>query len=100
MNAIIDQICDEFESAWRNGHRGNIEPLLEQCAGDDRKALLYELVCLEIELLTTNGETPQASDYRGRFPEDRTIIDAAFAALGKSESTKPQLVHVRMRQPR
>jgi serine/threonine protein kinase len=93
VNAMIDQVCDAFERAWRDGRRERFETLLEQCPANDRKALLYQLVCLEIELRQTAGETPQVSDYHIRFPEDTSLIDAAFAAVVSLQSTKPPLVH-------
>lgn len=90
MKSLIERGCDEFERAWRDGRRESMEPLLEQCTGDERNKLLYKLVCLEIKLLTAEGKTPHPGDYHVRFPGETTIINAAFTATASSNGTSTE----------
>ena len=45
-----DQVCDEFESAWKAGQRPRIEDYLGSAAEPERGALLRELVALDADL--------------------------------------------------
>jgi hypothetical protein len=65
----IDQVCDRFEEAWLAGRRPRLEEYLLAVSEEGRPALLRELLPLEIAYRRQGGETPQLSDYQGRFPE-------------------------------
>lgn len=64
----MDQICDQFESAWQGGECLRIEDLLVGFEGRQRAELLLELVRVEVDLLRSAGQKPMLADYRDRFP--------------------------------
>src|SRR5262249_55457070 len=57
----VDEVCDRFEAACREGRWPRIEDYLDQCPDEARGALLHELVQLD--------EYYRREDYRKRFPE-------------------------------
>lgn len=65
----IDQLCDEFESAWLSGVAPQVEEFLGRVSENERPALLRELIALEIEHRQRRGETVAASELRKRFPD-------------------------------
>jgi eukaryotic-like serine/threonine-protein kinase len=79
LDRRIDAACDRFEAAWRAGERPRIEAALDDSDLAERPALLRELVALEIELRRGVGESPDRQDYRARFPDHGSVIDALFA---------------------
>lgn len=82
----INQLCDEFEIAWRRSPRPVIEDFLTRAAPDEQDELLRELIGLEAEFRRRTGERPVLDEYRQRFPNRERIIDAvdqqAFATIG------------------
>lgn len=75
---LIDEACDQFEAAMREGRQPRIEDFLEKFADLDRNALLQELIALEVELLGTKDHSAgldtkhshlSLSHYQHRFPE-------------------------------
>lgn len=75
---LIDEACDQFEAAMREGQQPRIEDFLAKFADLDRNALLQELIALEVELLGTKDhsaglETKYSQlsfgSYYQRFPE-------------------------------
>ncbi len=83
--AAADQICDAFESAWRSGHRPRLEDSVAALTGEQRTALLVELIPLDVEYRRRLGELPQPSEYLARFPDlDPIWLTALFAnSLGE-----------------
>jgi serine/threonine protein kinase len=73
----IISLCDRFEQAWKAGERPRIESFLNRV--DDPDALLTRLLLLELDLRREAGETPTPEDYRTRFADSSTVVDAAFA---------------------
>jgi WD40 repeat protein/tRNA A-37 threonylcarbamoyl transferase component Bud32 len=65
----IDEACDRFEAAWRAGALPRLEDFIAGWAGDERAALLRELVPLDADYRRQRGEPVALADYRGRFPE-------------------------------
>lgn len=55
FDLALDALCDEFESEWQAGQTPDIASYLGVVAESDRRALLLELVALDL-------------DYRGRSP--------------------------------
>ncbi|MDB5337598.1 MAG: hypothetical protein JWN70_3217 [Planctomycetaceae bacterium] len=81
---LIDQVCDRFEAAAREGRDPRIEDFLDSFPELNRLALLYELIGLELDLRRRTGETltldlqnPQGFfyGYYQRFPDAKTILD-------------------------
>jgi hypothetical protein len=65
----VDEACDRFEKAWKDGQGPRIEEYLAAVPEPDRVPLFRELLALEIELRCNAGETPTREEYRQRFPE-------------------------------
>src|SRR5947207_1990744 len=76
----LDQVCDRFETAWKNVGSGGMRPRLEDYVADvpepERSLLLHQLIFLEIDYRTLRGETPIAQEYGSRFPH----LSARFLA--------------------
>jgi serine/threonine-protein kinase len=77
----VDEACDRFEAAWKAGQRPRIEDHMARHAGPSRRALLRELLALELELRRRGGERPCRREYDGRFPGDTGVIDAVFGGV-------------------
>jgi predicted RNA-binding Zn-ribbon protein involved in translation (DUF1610 family) len=65
----IDQVCAQFEAAWKAGRKPRIESHLGKAQGVERACLWHELMLLDWDYRTRRGETPKASEYQTRFPE-------------------------------
>jgi len=65
----VDQVCNRFEAAWKAGPLPAIEPFLQGWSGGDRRALLCELVLLDVHYRQKQGQPCLAGDYQARFPE-------------------------------
>src|SRR5262245_15809871 len=83
----VDEACDRFEAAWKAGQRPQLEgylsdtpltPLLSGERGEERSALLRELIVVEVHYRRGNGETPVPAEYQRRFPDHAETIDAVF----------------------
>jgi len=84
ISGSIDQACDRFEAAWREGQRPRIEQYWGGFSGAARTELFVELLLMELELRRRAGEQPQLEEYRGRFPE----YDQQIEAMLGEESTR------------
>jgi eukaryotic-like serine/threonine-protein kinase len=80
----IDDLCDEFERAWRAGDRPGLEPILAAESGRVRTQLFRELLALELDLLTEHGEAPDRALYRARFPDDLAVVDEVFRSRSRT----------------
>jgi serine/threonine-protein kinase len=69
----LDDACDRFERDWKRalagGPRPRIEDYLVRAIGRERDNLLDELVALDIVYRRRLGDTPNAQEYRERFPD-------------------------------
>jgi serine/threonine protein kinase len=83
----IDQICDEFEAAWKADPPPRIEEYLARAAEGDRATLLYELLVVELGCRGKLGHAPTLQEYQQRFPDAANVIAAAF--LKKIEPPAP-----------
>ena len=75
----IDQLSDEFETAWKNGQAPRTEEYIVRVPDVGRSRLLEELLVVEFGLLWTADHSVDIEVYRKRFPNDRDVIDAALA---------------------
>lgn len=64
----IDRACNRFEEAWRSGPP-RIEDFLEGFHGEERVALLCELVAIDLEYRRRRGEEAGPEDYSIRLPD-------------------------------
>jgi WD40 repeat protein/serine/threonine protein kinase len=83
----IDRVCLEFEAAWKSGQRPQIEPHLRAIPAEERRALLRELLFLDLEYRSRAGEEPGAGEYHDRFPGERELIENVFRSLSESHNT-------------
>src|SRR5271165_7347155 len=81
----VDRACTRFEEAWRSGPRPDLGDYLAG-TGDERVALLCELLKVELECRMKRGEQPVAEEYRQRFPQDEVPIAAAFEDVRKGQA--------------
>ena len=70
----VEEICTQFESAWRSGPRPRIEECVGSIAEPLRSATLGELLNLDIAYRQQAGEKPVAQDYLDRFPHHAQLI--------------------------
>jgi serine/threonine protein kinase len=91
----VDRLCRRFEEAWIAGERPSLEDYLAQAEGSERKALLRELLHLEVEYRRRAGQAPTQAEYRSRFPDATDLIDGCLGMSrtvdhgAASESTGP-----------
>jgi eukaryotic-like serine/threonine-protein kinase len=94
----IDERCDAFESAWREGQRPRISDFLSSERSTVRARLFRELLLVELECRRLVGDSPTQKDYLDEFPEFASQVeaiglqygDAAFvAAATHGEGTYP-----------
>jgi WD40 repeat protein len=75
----LDAAADQFEYAWRAGPRPHLADHLGTEAGERRRALLAELVRIDLDYRWQAGEQPKLEDYLPDFPEllgsDRSLPD-------------------------
>jgi len=86
----LDQICDQFEAAWRSGARPLIEDYLKDGPPQDVAELLLELLVLEIMYRRRRGEEPREEEYRARFPGQLEVLGAAFAKATFQPNAGPE----------
>src|SRR4051794_29875212 len=75
-----DEICDQFETAWRNAGQHGDPPSLEACLAlgseAEREFLVEELIRLDFHYRRSRGEFPVAADYAARYsPVSAALFD-------------------------
>ncbi|MBY0525919.1 MAG: formylglycine-generating enzyme family protein [Gemmataceae bacterium] len=70
----IDQACDRFEKALRQGQRPQIEQFIADAPEDARAMLIHELVAVELAW----GKGTSLQDYRQRFPKHAALLTGLF----------------------
>jgi serine/threonine-protein kinase len=78
----MDEICDRFDGAWKDGLRPRIEEYLGEEGEPGRSVLLHELLAAEIQWRRRLGERPQREEYRERLAAHSSVVDAAFEGNG------------------
>ncbi len=78
----VDELCDRFETACKEGRWPRIEDFLDECPNEVRWSLLRELIQLD--------EYYRQADYRKRFPE--LDLDAWGTRAGSADRNRYQLV--------
>ncbi len=82
---LIDQICERFETAIRDGESPRIEEYLRTAEPDLRPDLLKDLLEIELEYRHRAGQPIDPVAYRERFPGDVELVDAAIAKITTGE---------------
>ncbi len=83
IQQAIDRICDQFEAAWRDGPKPNLEAYLKESPSGCIKELFRELLELEFHWRRKQDETFSTKDYHIRFPEYSLLIDEVFSNVHK-----------------
>lgn len=85
MQMRIEEVCTHFEDAWKAAGPEDLPPRLEEYLGDatgpERRALLRELLLLDLDYRRARGEVPGTDDYAARLPGDAEALRAFFAEL-------------------
>jgi hypothetical protein len=76
----LEEACCRFEGAYQAGRRPRLEDFETGPEGDERLALLRELLRLEVHYRRRAGEGPSAADYQTRFPEATAVLQEVFAS--------------------
>jgi formylglycine-generating enzyme required for sulfatase activity/tRNA A-37 threonylcarbamoyl transferase component Bud32 len=87
-SSAIDSAADRFERAWKGGQAPRIEEFLEGVSGERRDLLFEELLIVERELRSRNGELPDVEGYRHRFPDMVEVIDRNFVGPDSTRATE------------
>src|SRR5262249_47726348 len=86
----VEQVCDQFEAAWKSAASTGQRPRIADYLGDtpepERSTLLRELVALDIDYRREAGEQPQPEEYRAWLPS----LDLSGWVRKNSEDPKKQ----------
>jgi serine/threonine protein kinase/formylglycine-generating enzyme required for sulfatase activity len=77
----IDGCCDRFDLELVTGDCPRIESFLAEAAEVARDGLLAELLAMELEYRTRQGETPRQEEYAQRFPQQAGVIAGVFLGV-------------------
>lgn len=86
----VDEVCDRFEAAWREGEAPRIEDYLGSCDGLERSVALVELVMLEVDYLGRRGQLPMPEEYLARFPGDANLFESILRSFLSEESVRSE----------
>lgn len=86
----IDQVCLKFEAAWKKGEAPSVEQYLGDTSDKERSRLLQELLLLELDYRSAQGEPPSLDGCRARFPEHSELITDVFRWLEASAAEKEE----------
>src|SRR5215813_4675068 len=75
----LEETCCRFEEDWQAGRRPALEDFVATPQGEERLALLRELLRLEVYYRRQAGKGPSAADYETRFPEATAVLQEVFA---------------------
>ncbi|REJ97482.1 MAG: hypothetical protein DWQ34_02180 [Planctomycetota bacterium] len=74
----FDELCDEFEKAYRDGRTPRIEDYLLRVDEADRPRFLRYLLPVELELLGGTGRIPEPEHYQQRLPDYAELIGEIY----------------------
>lgn len=74
-----EELLWQFEHAWRDGNRPQIEDYLDQVGADQRDYCLRELVMMDLEYQWENGCEAYVEDYTARY---RQLLARPFESDG------------------
>ena len=74
----LEEVCTRFENEWRSGQKDGIERLLLQFEEPLRMEAVVELLAVELELRSEEGENPHLKEYAERFSDYLPGVHRAF----------------------
>jgi WD40 repeat protein/serine/threonine protein kinase len=86
----IDALCDRFDQELVKGDAPRIETFLVEAPDAAREELLAELLAMEVEHRTKQGDVPKQEEYRQRFPQQERVIDALFTRDARTVFSEDQ----------
>ncbi|MHB0958659.1 MAG: serine/threonine-protein kinase [Pirellulaceae bacterium] len=93
---LIDQICDNFEEAWRKGRMPQMNDYLGSIAEPLRSRLFEELLLSDLEFRTRDEATVDTGEYLSQFPERadqiRKVIHRFWSQFSRDRD-KPHKTH-------
>lgn len=84
---LLRDRCQQFDESWQQGRQPDLSEFWKAESADERSALLFELLCVDLRHHTALGTLPSRDQYRHRFSEQSGIIDSAFDLLEKGQLT-------------
>jgi hypothetical protein len=89
----LEEVCVRFEGAWQAAGAHGVPPFLEDylrdIMGQERRALLYELLRLDLAYRRQRGDAPTVEEYALRFPGDEEVVRGVFAARPGGDAEEP-----------
>ena len=76
--ASLNSLCDQFDEQLQQGADPALENFLTKVSEADRGVAFAELLAIEIDFRSTNGEQPAPEDYESRFAKDHDTIVRVF----------------------
>src|SRR5690242_10673440 len=84
----VDEVCDRFEAAWQRAGPADpgpqIKAYLENTDEREQRALLPELLAIDLFYRRHRGESPQPEDYQSLFPEHDEVFIVCFQPAANS----------------
>ena len=77
----VDQVCEEFESTWRNGQTSRLKEMVEAAREDDRLRVLEELLALDLEFRFRHQQSPSLATYQAQFPDQAELVAEVFGRV-------------------
>src|SRR5579871_6889914 len=74
----LEEVCCRFEQSWQAGRRPRLEDFLADAKGAERRALLRELLRLDVHYRRQAGERPTAEDYVAHSPDAADLWRGMF----------------------
>jgi len=74
----LDEVCCRFEADLQAGKVPRIEAFLDGAAGVKRRALLRELLAMEVHYRRQQHEPVARAPYLARFPDERDLVEFVF----------------------
>jgi eukaryotic-like serine/threonine-protein kinase len=96
-DAKIDKLCDEFESALREGASPRIEDYLSEEEGEQTEQLFRELLYIELERSEYAGNPQSVEDIVARFPDRASSIRNVFSEM--ADASLPSLTTRNSKKP-
>src|SRR5687768_6759356 len=82
----LDEACDRFEAAWKEGQRPRIEAYLADAATGIQAELLKALLAVELELVSRQSALPPLRRCQERFPEHAQIVARIYGDAAQRQS--------------
>jgi serine/threonine protein kinase/formylglycine-generating enzyme required for sulfatase activity len=75
----VREVRNRFQAAWLSGQLPRIEDFVEPITAARREDALRELILVEVELRRLQGEQPENTEYRARFPAHSSLVGEIFS---------------------